>query len=281
MGRKEEALLVWEKGYEHALQQTADLKQLLELEELLAAAKQDRSITCENCVTDSRSSLTISESGVYLNGKISGTSENHNKSDSSNSSSDSMDASETCSKSNNNFSLCNEISDKARGSSSTPLSESGLHENGNSSEASENLNDESRDASKDASKIYKKSDDSFDTGNGSIDKAGVNKMHGSQMNGTHGIHDKLSSDSESFKDKSRTSESCSKSSVSVSEPGDGTEVCIKLSGNSDVRKETGDGAKKSKKFCVTRISKTKSISVDFRLSRGIAQVSFGTWLWHQ
>lgn len=60
---------------------------------------------------------------------------------------------------------------------------------------------------------------------------------------------------------------CSKSS-SVSE------ICNKSSGKSNVRSDLVDEAKKNKKFSVARISKTKSISVDFRLSRGIAQVCF-------
>ena len=40
LGRKIDALSVWEQGYEHAQQQSADLKLLLELEELLTTIKQ-------------------------------------------------------------------------------------------------------------------------------------------------------------------------------------------------------------------------------------------------
>lgn len=40
LGRKDDAVMVWEQGYEHAIHQSADLKQLLELEELLTSAKQ-------------------------------------------------------------------------------------------------------------------------------------------------------------------------------------------------------------------------------------------------
>lgn len=53
LGRKEEALLVWQQGYENAVQQSADLKQLLELEELLSNAKQSQPVTCEEQVADS------------------------------------------------------------------------------------------------------------------------------------------------------------------------------------------------------------------------------------
>ncbi|KAM0951454.1 putative tetratricopeptide repeat protein SRFR1 [Dioscorea sansibarensis] len=53
LGRKEEALLVWQQGYENAVQQSADLKQLLELEELLSNAKQSQPVTFEEQVADS------------------------------------------------------------------------------------------------------------------------------------------------------------------------------------------------------------------------------------
>ena len=48
LGRQENALLVWEQGYEHALHQSADLKQLLELEELIETAKQGKNTLCES-----------------------------------------------------------------------------------------------------------------------------------------------------------------------------------------------------------------------------------------
>lgn len=282
LGRKEEALSVWEKGYEHALHQSADLKQFIELEELLTAAKQDSCVTCENHVTNSRSSFTVSESGLNANGKMSETSENHDKSDISDSSSQSRDVSETCSKSSHNPDLCNGRSDEAKGESSMPVSESGLHINGKLREAPENHNgssdgSKSTYASRDASEINRKSGDNFDIWNGRTDKAIVNERHASQMNGTHDVHDKLSSDSASLKYSSTNSESHSKSSISGSKSGDSTENRSKLSFKWDMLRETSNEAKRNKKFCVTRISKTKSISVDFRLSRGIAQVNEGKY----
>ncbi|PWA98797.1 hypothetical protein CTI12_AA008460 [Artemisia annua] len=39
LGRKDDAVMVWEQGHEYAVRESADLKQLLELEELLTAAK--------------------------------------------------------------------------------------------------------------------------------------------------------------------------------------------------------------------------------------------------
>ncbi|KAH9663845.1 Suppressor of RPS4-RLD 1 [Citrus sinensis] len=282
LGRKEEALSVWEKGYEHALHQSADLKQFLELEELLTAAKQDRSVTCEYDVSNSMSSLTVSEPGLNANDKMSETSENHNKSDICDSSSQSRDVSETCSKSSHDPDLCNGRSDEAKGGSSVPVSKSGLHINGKLREVSENHNgssdgSKSTHASRDASEINRQSSDDFDICNGPIDKASVNERHGRQTNGTHDVHDKLSSDSASLNDSNTNSESYSKSSISDNKSSDSTESRSKLSFKWDMLKETSNEARRNKKFCVTRISKSKSISVDFRLSRGIAQVNEGKY----
>lgn len=265
------------------MHQSADLKQFLELEELLTAAKQDRSVTCEYDVSNSMSSLTVSEPGLNANDKMSETSENHNKSDISDSSSQSRDVSETCSKSSHDPDLCNGRSDEAKGGSSVPVSKSGLHINGKLREVSENHNgssdgSKSTHASRDASEINRKSSDDFDICNGPIDKASVNERHGRQTNGTHDVHDKLSSDSASLNDSNTNSESYSKSSISDNKSSDSTESRSKLSFKWDMLKETSNEARRNKKFCVTRISKSKSISVDFRLSRGIAQVCLNVWL---
>ncbi|KAJ0096832.1 hypothetical protein Patl1_28575 [Pistacia atlantica] len=235
LGRKEDALSVWEKGYEHALY--------------------------------SRPSVPTSGSGTYVNGKTGETNENLdkseidekcenlNKSDSSSSSYQPSDTPEICSKSRDNTDICNDMSDKASGRLSMPELELGLHSNGKSIETSKNrngLNDESE-------IIYVSSDspDEFDICNGFSDKANANEKLNGQMNGTH---DKPRSDSESFKELKTTTISRGKSPLS----------CISTS-------ETSDEAKRNKKFSVTRISKTKSISVDFRLSRGIAQVNEGKY----
>ena len=211
MGRKEDALLVWDKGYEHAVRQSADLKQLLELEELLRIAKQERSITHENNGTESMSSVSASGSGPHSNG----TYKNHNKlSDESKLCSASGDSSEFCSGSSNNFDLRNGFSDKALESTN------------------------------------------FD----------------GQMTESHDIVDKLSYESDSCSDLSDTSEPCSKLSTICNSSSNTTETSSKLTFKSEIHNEIIDEAKKNKKFCVARISKTKSISVDFRLSRGIAQV---------
>lgn len=59
MGRKEDALLVWEQGHENAVCESTDLKQLLELEELLGAAKQNGVTISENHPRDSSNSTTL------------------------------------------------------------------------------------------------------------------------------------------------------------------------------------------------------------------------------
>ncbi|XP_072951320.1 suppressor of RPS4-RLD 1 [Typha angustifolia] len=52
LGRKEDALLVWEEGYEIAVRESTDLKQLLELEELVMSAKQSKPVVCEDRAID-------------------------------------------------------------------------------------------------------------------------------------------------------------------------------------------------------------------------------------
>lgn len=113
------------------------------------------------------------------------------------------------------------------------------------------------------SSIHHKSDSEvmgsrkFDCQNGTTDK---------QSNGASDIPSKSGDDgSEVGSNLSETYESCSKSN-------DLTETHSKSSEKSDTTVGFLEEAKKNKRFSVTRISKTKSINVDFRLSRGIAQV---------
>ncbi|EPS62604.1 hypothetical protein M569_12184, partial [Genlisea aurea] len=53
LGRKAEAISVWERGYELAFQQAADLKQFLELEDVLRIAKQNDAVSCQNPTIES------------------------------------------------------------------------------------------------------------------------------------------------------------------------------------------------------------------------------------
>ena len=52
LGRKQEALLVLEQGYNIALQQTSDVKQLLELDELLNAARPEIDVTLNHLAAE-------------------------------------------------------------------------------------------------------------------------------------------------------------------------------------------------------------------------------------
>ncbi|KAL7231710.1 hypothetical protein ACSBR2_009860 [Camellia fascicularis] len=242
LGRKEDALLVWEQGYEYALHQSADLKQLLELEELLTIAKQNRSISCENHDMDlSESSLHASEAGLCDSSKSSETYNDHNKlSCDFELRSELSNTSEIHSEPNRRFDIHNESSDKII-------------------------------------KNIKFDDQSNGTCSGQpngTDSTHPNGTYTTHLNGTHDIHNTRRDDSELCEE---LSDGCSKSSVIRGESNDVFEIFTNSSGKSDGSNELSDEAKKSKKFCVTRISKTKSISVDFRLSRGIAQVNEGKY----
>ncbi|RYQ80817.1 hypothetical protein Ahy_Scaffold1g106965 isoform H [Arachis hypogaea] len=67
LGRKADALLVWEQGYEQAQHHSSDLRQLLEIEELLTTAKQGN----ENVSHEAHGSITLqSESDSLSNGNL-------------------------------------------------------------------------------------------------------------------------------------------------------------------------------------------------------------------
>ncbi|XP_021629242.1 suppressor of RPS4-RLD 1 isoform X3 [Manihot esculenta] len=273
LGRKDDALLVWEQGYEHALHQSADLKQLLELEELIKLAKQDKNNSRENHVTESRSSKNLSESGHNNNSKSSETSKKQI--------SEPEDASDICSKFGNNAERLNGISDKTGGKSPMPVAESEPCMNGKSYESYMNnhkLGDtpKLRTESRDASDICCKSWDNFGMQNDLSEKAEGCKKDDRAMGGAH-KHDKLSYDSDFCNNLIKTSDLSSNLPMLSSSSGDTSEVRSKSSNKTEIPNEGGDEAKRNKKFCVTRISKTKSITVDFRLSRGIAQVNEGKY----
>ncbi|RWR81440.1 suppressor of RPS4-RLD 1 [Cinnamomum micranthum f. kanehirae] len=67
LGKKDDGILVWEQGYKIAVRHSTDLKQLLELEELLASAKPKGTIGHEDHVMDSSSAASFaSESGSEI-----------------------------------------------------------------------------------------------------------------------------------------------------------------------------------------------------------------------
>lgn len=217
LGRKADALLVWEQGYAHAQHQSADLKLLLELEELLTTAKQGN--------------IALSETNGWP----------------------------------------------------TPQSESDALSNGSLTEIGENQDRLSAQAelcdnTSDKSAILPKSADDFDSRNELSSEDRESNKSDKQVNGSPDVIDKLSYNSESCNDSSDTSESCDKDKVftdrgeSSSDSSEIAEILRKPSSKFIFPYEKNGDARKNKKFCVARISKTKSISVDFGLSRGIAEV---------
>lgn len=237
LGRKEDAVAVWEQGYEHALQRSADLKQLLELEELLSSEKHEKNVTCENHVAKSSGPCgPISKPGLHINGKSS-----------DNSQSNHMTAS------------C--------GPSMT-VAEAGAQINGKLGDKP-NLNCESLGRPEN----QKKSVDEGRTDKDSSCKGSQGLNSDSQVNGNHEVSKKLSFVSKSCNTSSgSTSQSHQTLPLVSSKSGNASEIRNKGSNKSDDFNEINDDTKRNGKFSVTRISKTKSISVDFRLSRGIAQV---------
>lgn len=207
LGRKTDALLVWEQGYEQAQHQSTDLKQLIELEELLVKAKQ----------------------AINSSNETNGSSIPQARSDSSSN----RNLTETC--------------------------ESQAKSSGNTSDKSE---------------VLLKSADKFDARNELNSEGGESSKCDGQVNGSPDIIDNLRYDS------SDTSESCDKvltNSGESSDSNDAAEILRKPSFKFTFPSEKSSEARKSKKFSVARVSKTKSISVDFRLSRGIAEVNEGKY----
>ncbi|CAI8585635.1 unnamed protein product [Vicia faba] len=213
LGRKADALMVWEQGFELAQHQSAYLKQLLELEELLVKEKQGNNASYET----NGLPMVQAKSDSSCNKNLTETCESHAK-------------------------LCDNTSDK--------------------------------------SEIFLKSTDKFDAKN-ELNSEGreSNKCDG-QVNGSPDVIDNLCYNSESCNDSSDNSESCDKvftNSGESRDSNDAPEILKKPSFKFTFPSKKSSEARKNKKFSVARISKTKSISVDFRLSRGIAEVNEGKY----
>ncbi|KAM3363429.1 suppressor of RPS4-RLD 1 [Capsicum galapagoense] len=231
LGKKEEALLIWEQGYEYAVHQSADLKQLLELEELLKIAKQNTPAVNDNHLVES--SGPESNTGPLLSAK-------------------SVEICDISKASDRKLKECS----------------SGMLDNSEKSNNSSVLQNSSSKNAKKHKKIERKSND----------------FHERQANGTNNNCKKVGYPSLVCSELSDTSEDSRKSSAVTSEsseqsePNDIPEFLSQSNNKCDVRLELSDEGKRNKKFCVARInSKTKSINVDFRLSRGIAQVNEGKY----
>lgn len=210
LGRKADALLVWEQGYECALHQSADLKQLLELDELLVTMKQDNNALSETYGP----SMPHSESDSLSNGNSCETYKNQDKL----------------------TELCGDVSDKAE--------------------------------------MFLKSTGKFDSKNELHDEDRESNKSDGHVNGSPDVLDTLSYNSESCNDLSDTSESCDKVSTHSSDSINVPEIFRNPISEFIFPHEKKDEARKNKKLCVAQISKTNSITVDFRLSRGISEVCF-------
>lgn len=220
LGRKDDAVMVWEQGHEYAVRESADLKQLLELEELLTAAKKSMAASLDK-EAKQLSEWSITKPEPTNSGNSSEIPNNHTMSSvSSEPCGDSKEVLEIESKSNEIPYLSNGSSKKVEGSKSFQM--------------------------------------------------GTNGNHEKQQNGTYNISVNFGARSEAH---SSTSDSRNKSDLS-------TRISLipsKSSDMHDTRSESSNDVKGKKKFSVTRISKAKSINVDFRLSRGIAQVNEGQY----
>lgn len=213
LGRRDEAIQVWEQGCDRAFCQSTDLKQLLELEELLTVAKQSNPIP-DHAHGSSRSCAGTNGSLPSVSIKPSETGDNHGLS-------------------NGEFVLS--IESNHRSVIFEQSNDKSSISNGLSHEIIQNP------------KIQNHS----------------NGVHEGGPNGSCDINSELENQSNLNGEIKDTFESCNKSSTTNSESNDTSE--------SD-KFDWSDALKKSTKYCVAKISKTKSINVDFRLSRGIAQV---------
>ncbi|KAK4749428.1 hypothetical protein SAY87_026877 [Trapa incisa] len=105
--------------------------------------------------------------------------------------------------------------------------------------------------------------------NGFSEESRQSEKFNGNTNGILGGTDIMSNDT-----RLELSLSCSNTSSCSS---DVTDVSTEMGMKSIQNNNTGDKDKRSKKFCITGISKNISISVDFCLSRGIAEVNEGRY----
>ncbi|KNA17244.1 hypothetical protein SOVF_081470, partial [Spinacia oleracea] len=203
LGRKGDAVLYWKQGYDVALNQSADLKQLLELEELLVKENTNGSNQEEHS-NGSSAPLTVLE----------------------------------------RHSIC----------------EIETAKDPNKLRVDSEISSESDHVSEVQSKLVPE----CHRQNGPVEKIKETKKFDSKPNGTY---KKLSSELESLNKPSEEP----RNKVNTSK------VSNKLNNKNSEEFEGSDAVKKNQKVCVARISKTKSISLDFRLSRGIAEVNEGRY----
>ncbi|KAL9241598.1 hypothetical protein vseg_015692 [Gypsophila vaccaria] len=267
LGRKDDAVLVWKQGYDHALNQSADLKQLFELEELLVKENTNVKINQE---PQSIKSNVLSAQLPVSNGHHEPEvviSKDHNKL-----SDDSETIIEADKRSDGESKLVTEA--EAQTTHVDTVKETQHHVESKPAEIKEMKSFE-HNGSVEMVNETKSLVKNGSTGKmketkplvqiGTMDNVKETKRLEGKSNGTF---KKLSSELELR--RKPVEESPNKAST--------LKVPIKLNGGSSSEEFEWSGVfKKSQKICVSRVSKTHSISLDLRLSRGIAEVNEGRY----
>ncbi|XWS41813.1 hypothetical protein CRYUN_Cryun17cG0115200 [Craigia yunnanensis] len=192
LGRKEDAIAVWEQGQPR------------------------HKFNSDNHVADPKLSTLVSELRPYINGKSNETLKQQKKYNTSRLFQEHRDVSEFHNKSTDNFDIHNRTSDEERSKSSMSLSELLSDTNGKTCENYKSIN-----VLSDGSKLTMESADasknsSISGGNcdiGLSDQTSANELPCGLTNGTHNNFDKPSYASDACNDLSEKSEQCSKSSV--------------------------------------------------------------------
>lgn len=245
--------MVWEEGHKYAVHNCTDLKQLLELEQLLTVSKQNNTLSSQNHAAES--DISANESVI-----TSKSNENHDTNDKLNGKLEPhSETSMTLEVGNNSVDRSykqNVPNGKVTGRRRTNGQSNGSFEGPKLSDGSEVCGG-SNDLSKPVSPPFPVSSDG--TGSGIKPSSNFNITSKGDV-------------SEASTGSSDTSELSYQTSAATEKSMNKTDARNKPSDKIDMHLDLRDQNKRNKKFSVTRISKTKSINVDFRLSRGIAQV---------
>ncbi|KAK9749557.1 hypothetical protein RND81_02G134300 [Saponaria officinalis] len=252
LGRKDDAVLIWKQGYDHALNQFADLKQLLELEELLMKEKANGKINQEQQSTKSNGSpAQLSVSKGHSESEVVNFKDHNKLSDESETSNEAEKVSDVTSISVTESEAQSRLADSVKETQYRVQNGSAEMVNGTKSLVKNGP------AEKKETKSLMQ--------NGTIENMKETKNLGSKPNG---IFKKLSSELESR--RKPVEETLNKAST--------LKIPNKLNGGSSSEEfEWSSVFKKSSKICVSRVSKTHSISLDLRLSKGIAEVNEGRY----
>lgn len=254
--------MVWEEGHKYAVHHCTDLKQLLELEQLLTVSKQNNTLSSQSHAAESDISATES---VITRGSI----ETHDNNDKLNGKPEAPSETSMTLEAGNNSSdklyKHNVLNGKAKGRRRTDGQSNGSFEGPKLSDGSEVENG--------SSDLFKSVSPPFAVRTKSSDET-ESSIKSSRTFDITSVGDI----SEAFTGSSNTSELNYQPSAITDKSINKTDARSKPSDKVDMHLDLSDQNKRNKKFSVTRISKTKSINVDFRLSRGIAQVTTYTYI---